>query len=141
MSKTMLPFLNSKQKKTVDTGSSVVLDSKGPKKSNDGKIVDHGNLGDLSYEIFERGVIHIFDKSLKFKKDIYAFEGEVKGHDFQIMQDGDCFTIFGSGDNDHITFNKENGDFKISLRKRDFEAIGLLQSIIKKGKQKLTGGA
>lgn len=136
----MLPFLNQKQKK-VNPGSTVVLESKGPKKSNDGKIVDHGTLGDLSYEIFERGVIHIFDKSLKFKKDIYTFEDEVKGHDFQIMQEGDCFTIFGSGDNDHITFTRENGDFKISLKKRDFEAIGLLQSIIKKGKQKLTGGA
>ena len=139
MSKKILPFLNKKKSSGKDPGAPIPLNSMGPKKSDDGKIVDHGTLSDLEYEIYERGVIHIFDKDLRFKKDIHAFEDEVKGHDFQVMQEGDCFTIFGSGDNDHLTFTRENGDFKISLKKRNFEAIGLLQSILKKGKQKLGG--
>jgi len=135
MSKKVIPFIKSGQQQ------SPVLSSMGPKKSLDGKIVDHGTLGKLEYEVYERGVIHIFDKDgLRFKKDIYIFEDEIKNFNLEKYPDGDSHIIDGSGDNDHLVFMKENGDIKITLKRREFEAIGLLKSILTKGRQILKGG-
>ena len=138
MSAKTIPFI--KPKSELQTASPI-LDSKGPKKSLDGKIVDHGTLGKLEYEVYERGVIHIFDKDgLRFKKDIYIFEDDIKSIKFEKLPDGTEHIINGSGDNDHLVFTKENGDIKISLKRREFEALGLLKSILTKGQKILKGG-
>ena len=143
MSKKVIPFIKPGQKPLSPpaSGNPVPLSSMGPKNSNDGKIVDHGTLGKLDYEVYERGVIHIFDKDgLRFKKDIYIFEDEIKKVNFEKLCDGEQNVINGSGDNDHLVFTKENGDIKISLKRREFEALGLLKSILTKGQQILKGG-
>ena len=135
MSKKVIPFIKSGQQQ------SPVLSSMGPKKSLDGKIVDHGTLGKLEYEVYERGVVHIFDKGgLRFKKDIYIFEDEIKKVNFVKLSDGEQQIIDGSGDNDHLVFTKENGDIKISLKRREFEVLGLLKAILTKGQSILKGG-
>lgn len=146
MAKKLIPFLQ-KNAPSVSTQASGVpaLSSKGPKNSGDGKIVDHGALGDLHYEIYERGVIHVFNDNrpgpdtLRFKKDLYIFEDEVKRVEFDKMGDGE-YLIKGSGDNDHLVFSKENGEIKISLKKREFEIMATLKNILNRGK-KLTGGS
>lgn len=147
MSKKVIPFIKPGQKQQPPPGGNPVhLSSMGPKNSNDGKIVDHGTLGKLNYEVYERGVIHIFNDNrpgpdtLRFKKDIYIFEDEIKKIDFEKLSDGEQSIINGSGDNDHLVFTKENGDIKISLKRREFEALGLLKSILTKGQQILKGG-
>jgi hypothetical protein len=134
MSQKIIPFLNKKNSLKVP-----VLFSMGPKPSKDGKIIDHGVLGSLEYEIYERGVIHIFDKSMRFKKDIYIFEDEIKKAKIDNMDDGEEYEIKGSGDNDHLVFSKIDGDIKISLKKKGFEALNTLKNILNKGKQKLGG--
>jgi hypothetical protein len=139
MSKKLIPFLSSKQKGPTPAGAPG-LSSMGPKKSDDGKIVDHGNLGNLNYEIYERGVIHIYDSNLRFKKDIYMFEDELKRLNLEKMSDGGEVMIKGSGDNDHLVFSKESGEIKISLKKSEFEVMDTLKNILNKGK-KLTGGS
>jgi len=139
MSKKVIPFIN--PRKDQQAAGTPALSSMGPKKSNDGKIVDHGTLGKLEYEVYERGVIHIFDKDgLRFKKDIYNFEDEIKKINFEQLSDGGQRHIDGSGDNDHLVFTKENGDIKISLKRREFEALGLLKAILSKGQSILKGG-
>jgi hypothetical protein len=139
MSKKVIPFIKPVQQKFAGVPA---LSSQGPKKSNDGKIIDHGTLGNLEYEIYERGVIHIFESSSSplFKKDIYVFEDEIRGIDFDLLPEGEDHIIKGSGDNDHIVFTKENGDIKISLKHREFEALALLKSILTKGHNILKGG-
>lgn len=140
MSKKVIPFIKP-GKQSVAGGSPVALESLGPKKSDDGKIVDHGTLGKLSYEVYDRNVIHIFDKDgLRFKKDIYIFEDVIKSYDFERMLDGSEHLIQGSGNNDHLLFTKANGDIQITLKHREFEALGLLKSIITKGQRMLKGG-
>lgn len=145
MAKKLIPFLQGKTSAPVQkTPGTPALSSKGPKNSGDGKIVDHGVLGDLNYEIYERGVIHIFNDNrpgpgtLRFKKDLYIFEDEIKKVDFNKMIDVG-YEIKGSGDNDHLVFSKENGEIKISLKKREFEIMDTLKNILNNGK-KLTGG-
>ena len=141
MSSKIIPFLGGSKKTDKVPAPSMALDSKGPKDSKDGKIVDHGTLAQLEYEVYDRGVIHIFDKDLRFKKDIYIFEDEIKKIKFEKMGDGEIHAIQGSGDNDHLVFTKQNGDVQITLKSRDFEAVTLLKSILNKGKQCLTGGS
>lgn len=113
------------------------LQSKGSKKSSEGDILDHGTLGSLSYEIYKRGVIKIFNKAddLVFKKDISLFETEIVGIDFEDMMD--AIVIKGSGDNDHLVFTEVDGDIEMSLRKRGFHAIETLRSALTKGKKLL----
>jgi hypothetical protein len=135
MSKKVIPFIQHGQQAGIPS-----LSSMGSKKSLDGKILDHGTLGKLNYEVYERGVIHIFDKDLRFKKDIYIFEDDLKKIDFEKLSGGEQHLINGSGDNDHLVFTKENGDIKISLKRREFEALGLLKSILTKGQKILKGG-
>ena len=136
MTKKVIPFI-----KPDPILKAPVLSSAGPKKSDDGIILDHGTLGKLDYEVYERGVIHIFDKDgLRFKKDISIFEDEIKKIDFEKLSDGKQSLINGSGDNDHLVFLKENGDIKISLKRREFESLALLKSILTKGQQILKGG-
>ena len=138
MSNKLIRFIGKKNQPVNPIGGPA-LSSLGPKKSDDGKIVDHGKLGNLDYEIYNRGVIHIFDKDgLRFKKDIYIFEEEIKKISFDKMIDGDCREIKGSGDNDNLVFSKKDADIGISLKRKEFKALELLKDVLNKGKQKLS---
>ena len=52
-------------------------------------VVDQGNLGDLKYKVFKRGVIHITDKkgSLTFKKDCELFEEAIDKLDISSLKE------------------------------------------------------
>jgi hypothetical protein len=133
-----MPF--GKKKTEGESKKTLALVSNGPKKSNDGTIVDHGSLGDLDYCIYSRRIIIIRDPEntdLVFKKDIDLFQTELGKIDFNSMVDGDEFVIKGSGDNDNIVFIKHAGEINISIRKREFSAVESLKNILSAGKKKL----
>ena len=110
--------------------------SAGEKKdSEDGACVDHGTLGDLKYEVYKRGVIHIFDDTTIFKKDCGIFEDEVSKIDFTAMGDGDQHVIKGSGDNDDLVFMCDNDEIKISLTKKGLTVIEKLKSVLRKNRK------
>jgi len=121
-------------------GKLVKFDSKGPKPSNkDGEIVDHGKLGNLEYELYKRGTIHIFSKSLTFKKDPDLFEDAVCEIDFDTMENGDTAVIKGSGDNDNLVFICTESGIEIKLVKRGHDILSKLKSLITKGKSNKEG--
>ena len=137
--KKIIPFIKAK----TEPQQVVPLQSMGPKNTQDGKILDHGDMGDLKYEVYARGVIHIFGQdSLRFKKDLNAFDVEVRQKDFEKLAQGNSYSIFGSGDNDDLIFTKNSsGDIIISLKKKEFEAITLLKSLIKKSQDLVKKGS
>ena len=135
-------FMPFGKKKTSEENSkkTLALVSKGPKKSDDGNIIDHGSLGDLEYKIYSRGVIIILDPEntdLVFKKNIDLFQTELEKIDFNTMVDVDESVINGSGDYDNIIFIKHAGEINISIRKREFSAVESLKKILSAGKKKL----
>ena len=135
-----MPFSKKKASKEASKKTPILI-SKGPKKSDDGNIIDHGFLGDLEYKIYSRGVIIILDPEntgLVFKKDIDLFQTELGKIDFQTMADGDESIIYGSGDNDNIVFIKHSGEIHMALRKREFSAVESLKKILSTGKKKLS---
>jgi hypothetical protein len=116
--------------------SIIPFNSKGPKKdSNDGTIVDHGNLGDLQYEVYSRNVIHIFDKNLMFHKDIAAFEDEIGKLDFAAMAPGDSHTVKGAGDTDNLIFRCDEDGIKVELARKGFDVVEKLKSVLRKNKK------
>lgn len=117
-------------------GELIPFKSKGPKIRDKENIVDHGQIGDLSYEVYARGVVHIFDKKLRFKKDCTLFDQELDELDFEKLKEGQEYLITGSGDNDDLTFKKENGDIKIILKVKEFEIINKLKNILGMRKNK-----
>ncbi len=104
--------------------------------NKNGKVIDHGTLGGLKYEMFQRGVIHVFDdkNDLRFKKDPDVFEDEVDKIDFDKMKDGDEQVIEGSGDNPNLVFRCRGDDIKLMLRKKEFKTITLLRRLLCKAK-------
>ena len=111
--------------------------SNGKKALNtDGEVVDHGTIGNLQYEVYKRGVIHIFKNDLKFKKDCDSFEIELEALDFDSMKCGSKFIIKGSGDNDHLIFEYADNEIILGLEKRGQNIINKLKSIVSKGKVK-----
>ena len=138
MTTKFMPF--GKKKAEGKSKKTLALVSKGPKKSDDGTIVDHGLLGNLEYKVYSRGVIIILDPEnadVVFKKDINVFETELKKIDFDSLSDGDESIINGSGDNDDIVFIKHAGEIGISIRKKEFFAVEALKKILSTGKKKL----
>ena len=111
-------------------GELIPFKSKGPKTKNKENIVDHGQIGELNYEVYARGVLHIFDKKLKFKKDCAMFDVELDKLDFEKLKESQEYLITGSGDNDDLAFKKENGDIKLILKAKEFEIITKLKNII-----------
>ena len=112
--------------------------SKGKKKdSTDGEIIDSGTIDKLSYEVYQRGVIHIFDTKLMFKKDCGVFEDEVDELNLDLKED-EAVKIEGSGDNDHLIIYCKDGDLRFKLEKRGNELINKLKSILKKGRESKT---
>lgn len=110
--------------------------SKGSKKTTDGEILDHGKISTVEYEIYKRGVIHVFDKNHRFKKDITAFETEIENIDFAKLSNGESLFIAGSGDNDDLCFTKKDGDISISFKKKGFKTIEKLKEILNGTKHK-----
>ena len=105
--------------------------SKGLKKE-DGSVVDHGDLGSLQYEVFSRGVIHIFDGKRTFKKDCNILQDELENIDFRKLDENKEIQIDGSGDNDHLVFKKKDGEIEVCLRERGIEVINKLKSILRR---------
>ena len=115
----------------------VPFKSKGRKLINkDGTVIDHGKIGTLKYEVYQRGVIHIFDKNRKFKKAMDVFEDEINELDFDNLKDGKSIVLKGSGDNDHLIFTRKNGDLDITLKKRMFNTLEKLKDILSSGRSK-----
>lgn len=110
--------------------------SKGKKKdSKDGEISDHGTIGDLKYEVYSRGTIHIFDNKHMFKKDCSRFEDAINEINFNKITEKSPVSIPGSGDNDDIQFYMENGDIKIKLIGKPIAIVEKLKSILKTGQK------
>ena len=128
------------KKKKKENSNIVRFSSKGPIKKvddvDDGEIIDHGKLGNLSYEVYKRGVIHIFTKSLKFKKDCDLFEDEINDLELEEMEVGDHKMMKGSGDNDHLMFEHGEDGIVIKLEKRGHDLVAKLKSLISMGKNK-----
>lgn len=103
----------------------------------DGKIIDHGTIGGLHYEVYQRGVVHIFndDKSMLFKKDCDLFEDQISKLDLSSMRIGDRKVIPGSGDNDNLVFSCGDGDIELKLEKRTYPLVEKLRNILGKGKK------
>lgn len=102
----------------------------------DGTVVDHGLIGDLKYDLYSRGVIHIKDKKgLCFKKDPDNFEEALEDIDFATMSEEEEALIPGSGDNDDLILAIKDGEIVLSLRKKEFKLIRKLRDLISKGKQ------
>ena len=112
--------------------------SEGTKKTKrgEGQIVEHGKLGKLDFEVYRRGVIHIFDKKFIFKKDCVAFEDAIDELNLSTLKDGEEVMIQGSGDNDNLVFKHVDGDIEISLREKSFNMISKLKRILNRGKKK-----
>jgi len=112
------------------------IKSRGSKKTAEGEILDHGNISNVEYEIYKRGVIHIFDKDHRFKKDIDLFETEFNKLNFDSLSNGNTIDLSGSGDNDDLVFTKKDGDITLSFKKKGFKTIEKLKGILSKAKQK-----
>lgn len=101
----------------------------------DGPIVDTGSIGDLKYDVYQRGSIHIFnqEKTLFFKKGCDSFEDALKELDLNNMAENQVKVIKGSGDNDNLVFTCKDGDITLSLEKRSYPMVDHLRSLLKKG--------
>jgi hypothetical protein len=98
-------------------------------------VIDSGTVGDLNYEVFKRGNIHIFDKNVRFKKDTSLFEDEIDKIDFDKMKNGDEHLIKGCGDSDNLIFKCINNELKIVLCKRGNVLIEKLKSVLQKNRK------
>jgi len=113
-----------------------LVNSRGAKKSNDGSIIDHGDIGDLKFEVYSRNdrfrVIHIFNakKTALFKKDAEDFRDAIDAINFEDMADGTEHVIEGSGDNDDLIFTCVSGEIKLNIRRKGLSVIDKLKSII-----------
>lgn len=118
--------------------------SHGPKsKSDDGVVIDHGDIDKLYYEVYKRGaekgspilVLHIFDsKKTRFKKDADLFEIELDKIDFLSMKNDEMKIIKGSGDNADLVLKMKNGDICLSLNAKGLTMINKLKDILHKNR-------
>ena len=113
------------------------------KTTDNGKVVESGNLGTLLYEVYKPNpqfaVINIsnIEKTLAFKKDALKFETELSKLDFKNMKEGDVLSLKGSGDNDDLVFTFKDGELEVSLKEREsFPIITKLKDILKRKGQK-----
>jgi hypothetical protein len=114
---------------------------KGGKPDTQDGILEQGTIGNLSYEVYKRGNIHIFDKARTtiFKKDCGLFEDALADAKIDKMSDGDSREIKGSGDNDTLVFKCVNGDIEWSLKKRSYPMLERLHGLLNKGKKSKNG--
>lgn len=97
----------------------------------DGEILGHGEMGGLSFRSYKRGVIHLFDKTgLLFKKDADLFEEELEKIKPDSLSEGESAEIPGSGDNCDLILKLENGDVKLSLRKKQTVTMKKLREVL-----------
>jgi len=110
-------------------------------KSRDGTVIEDGKIGTLSYEVYDRGVIHVFDKRNRmFKKDCGMFEDEMDKLNLDTLGVGKETVIKGSGANDHLIFKNKDGEINITLRKRGHSMVEKLKGILERGKRKSKTG-
>ena len=114
--------------------SIIPFKGKGPKTTDDGDIIEHGEIGDLKFSVYKRGVIHIAedDSSLVFKKDIETFDVELGNIDFEKIKNGQEFVMKGSGENDHLVFYSHKDEIKLKLQSRSLVVIEKLKTILRK---------
>jgi len=129
------------KKKTTPKTKKILkfVPKKESKKVNpDGIVIEEGKLGELSYTVYKRGVIHLAEKSgkLLFKKDCELFEAEVDKMNLNDLKDGDVEKMEGSGDNDNLVFTCVKGDIVMSLESREYGLLTKLKGILKKGAKK-----
>lgn len=123
MTSKTIPFVSTKKKKKVDKD-----DPKTP--------IDEGTIGSyLKYSVYRRGVIHIFDTDLIFKKDCNVFEDLLKRLDLPNMLEGKEASIPGSGDNAELVFKKKKGEIELFLRERPLGIVNTLKKIISTAKR------
>lgn len=110
---------------------------KGKKSKGPSDFIERGKIDSLDYTVFNRGTIHIKDNNnLIFKKSCDVFEDEINKLQLNNMKEGEIKEIPGSGDNDSLVFHCENGDIKISLKKREYSMVTKLKEILKQGTRK-----
>lgn len=114
--KTVIPFICKKNTKSA--------------KKEDSSILEQGDFGSLKYTVYKRGVIHITDGKLTFKKDPDIFQDFVRNTNFSKSKK---VTIPGSGDNADLILTSNGDDFKATLNKKEFKLISKMKDIIKKG--------
>ncbi len=102
--------------------------------TSDGKILDKGTIGKLKYEHYQRGVIHIHNGYLRFKKNCDDFEDELNQLNLKNLVEGEHLVISGSGDNDDLIFEKKDGEIVLELQRKEFGVIKTLRKVIKKAK-------
>lgn len=123
------------KKKPKKTLSFVSKGQMGANKDSDGILADHGKIGNLDYKVYSRGVIHITDRILIFKKDPDIFEEKLEEINFKGLSDGDEKVIEGSGDNDDLVITLKDGELELSLRKKEFGILRKLRGLICSGKK------
>jgi len=122
MSSKTIPFISTSKKRKRNTKDPDIP-------------IDVGTIGDLKYSVYRRGIIHIYDDTLTFKKDCNVFEDLIKKMDPMNMKDGSEKEISGSGDNADLIFIKEKGEIKLSLKEKPIGIIDSLKKIINKAKR------
>lgn len=121
-------------KETLMAQRLIPFKSKGTKKdSTDGEILDHGEFGGISYELYKRGSIHLFNKDVVFRKNCDLFKQELDKIDFKSMKEGDEVFIKGGGDTCDLVFQLEDGAISLELRQKEFSVISTLKGLLKKG--------
>jgi len=117
-----IPFLSKKKTEKDEEG---------------GIVVDKGQLDNLEYRVYSRGVIHILDgQGNVFKKDPDIFEDELNKAlaDIRKLEKGKRIVISGSGDNDNLIFESSSGKVSIKLESKKLNIIEKLKNIIGIGK-------
>ena len=125
-------------KKKIKKNTLEFIQKKVTKKKAKEGIVEEGTLGKLKFQIFKRGVIHIFNEkeTLLFKKDCELFEDEIDKLKLNSLREDESTQIPGSGDNDTLTFTCNKGDIEITLEKPEYGLVKKLKKLLIKGKKK-----
>lgn len=106
---------------------------KGPKRSRDGDVIDHGEICGLQYEVYRRGNVHVFDSNLRFKKDADVFWKKLVEVDIQGEEE---YVIPGAGDTDDLVFsNDTRGNVVLTLRRKGVAVIDQLKKVVNKGRK------
>lgn len=104
--------------------------------SSEGTVADYGKIGTLDYRVYTRGVIHISDGTLTFKKNPDLLEEELNDCKINELKENEEIVITGSGDNADLIIKLIDGDAVLSLRQKEYGIIYKLRSLISSGKTK-----
>jgi len=117
----LLPFRGGKLNPAKDTA--------------EGTIVESGTIGDLNWEVYSYGTIHIMQNGRVFKKDCDLFEKELD----EVPDNALRHVIKGSGDNDNLVITQVDGEYVAHVEKSGHMIVEKLRELVTKGKiQKCT---